>query len=184
MCNVCVTVGYRWWNVWPIKHFPTNIPYLTWDLFSFPPTWTARQVYKQKGALAPRDVDGPRACKRAGNVGKMYWLSMLAMKGATIKRGKWRKKFSHFEVWASHSGLYMIYLNFRLTKTTCLWPIKYSPVAYLASGQQVSWEGAGGPREQAGAMSFRAPEPSPRLPPRGPGLEAVVTLSPVPDSVT
>ena len=58
--------------MWPIKHFPTNIPYLTWDLFSFPPTWTARQVYKQKGALAPRDVDGPRAGKRAGNVGKMY----------------------------------------------------------------------------------------------------------------
>ena len=32
----------------------------------------------------------------------------------------------------NHSGLYMIVLNFRLTETSCLWPIKHAFTSALA----------------------------------------------------
>ena len=58
-----------------------------------------------------KEMAGPRAGRKkshSGSVRKIHGLSMIPMKGVTIKRGKGWKKCSHTEVWGRHSGLYMI----------------------------------------------------------------------------
>ena len=58
-----------------------------------------------------KEMAGPRAGRKkshSGSAGKIHGLSMIPIKGVTIKRGNGWKKCSHTGVCGSRSGLYMI----------------------------------------------------------------------------
>ena len=98
----------------------------------FPPTWTTRQICKQRG-LALREINGPRAGNRVTLATLEKYIDGQCHLWKDLQsKGKMMEEIFAYWSMGNHSGLYMIVLNFRLTKTSCLWPIKHAFTSALA----------------------------------------------------
>ena len=98
----------------------------------FPPTWTTREICKQRG-LALREINGPRAGNRVTLATLEKYIDGQCHLWKDLQsKGKMMEEIFAYWSMGNHSGLYMIVLNFRLTKTSCLWPIKHAFTSALA----------------------------------------------------